>query len=60
MESGLAAFLSEKCLQLRVYQAGPHYLLWSSLCVYFGSNVDLRAHLGHTVLTYSLVKEMDP
>ena len=58
-ESDLAEVLFEKCLQLRVDQAGPHYLLWSWLCVYFGSSVDFRAYLGHRILTYNLVEETD-
>ena len=57
--SDLAEVLFEKCLQLRVDQAGPHYLLRSWLCVYFGSSVDFRAYLGHRILTYNLVEETD-
>lgn len=58
-EPDLAEVLSEKCLQLRVDQAGPRYLLWSWLCVYFGSSVDFRVYLGHGILTYNLVEETD-
>lgn len=58
-EPDLAEVLSEKCLQLRVDQAGPRYLLWSWLCVYFGSSVDFRVYLGYGILTYNLVEETD-